>query len=542
MTINEFTWPDDPDERTVLPLYVSLNEWIALASSVDVGADIAYPQQYVEVFWILVRNLRYSMPICALLIDCIENDLDTQQALATFLANNPLATQALQSLIDNGSLITNQTNPIVQNDDLDALFGAVTFLVDTMHEANVDLFEALEASTNSRETGQIVFEAIPIIETLPFDEISEYIDTIAYAVAENYASQWTTTPITGMRDKLRCGLFCLARANGNSLSWDLIKNYFWNLVGYNVGDAVELLFDFVNFFGSGTWSGDEIVYISFANQATALTVANKFAEMTFPQLATIMQLGQNDPDPDWALVCEDCPVPNIQLIAGTGYPSYTVQFVESEGVYDFYTITAITTGNAATASAVEIDGDPFYVHSVEIVEGTLPENGVLQVGGLNWHDFGAIPCDLATLGVGMYNIPPTFIIKIKIAAFPCNTPTVFLRSRTDGDYGGLTSFTFLGLNGLGQSIYSITSSKSSGANAYGVDTVDSVGGSTLTSAWLVSALVDGVETYYHYHEQADTSGLGDGHSGTRSSKKWSWVSTGDYHQTIIATFSQDPYL
>lgn len=302
-----FVFPEDPEERTLVPLWVSQREFTAIASAMDVGADIAYPLQYVEVMYILLRNLRYPPMICSMIIECLENDADTQAAIAELIANNPLIRQSLQSLIDNGSIITTPTEVIVQNDDLDALFGAITYLVDTMNGATSDLFEALEASTNKRELGEILFEAIPIVETLPFDEMSEYVDTLGSAIAENYAAQYTTTPETGMRDRLRCALFCLARDNDNSLSWELIANYFWGEVGFTASDYVDTFVDFVNFFLSGTWIGDEIVYISFANMAAALSTTQNFAAMSFPSLPSIMALGANDPDPDWEVLCLDCP-------------------------------------------------------------------------------------------------------------------------------------------------------------------------------------------------------------------------------------------
>src|SRR5688500_10924498 len=71
LPLNEFIWPDDPEERTILPLFVSQREFTAILSAMDVGADIAYPEQYIEVMWIMVRNLRYGVDICAMVANCI---------------------------------------------------------------------------------------------------------------------------------------------------------------------------------------------------------------------------------------------------------------------------------------------------------------------------------------------------------------------------------------------------------------------------------------------------------------------------------------
>jgi len=308
-------------EASLLLFRFNADTFLKVLSALMNGAALTYPDEYLQVVWYFLENVEFPVEFCAQMIACFETDPDVQQAIAALIASNEYVQQALRDFIasdpdirntiagigNKGTPITNPTNPIIETDDLPALFGAVTYLVDTMNGANEDLYQALEASTNKRELGQILFEAIPVLETLPFDEASEYIDALAEDVAEGYAAQYTTTPITGMRDRLRCGLFCLARANDNMLSWDLIANYFWGEVGFTVADYVDTFVDYVNFFLSGSWTGDEIVLISFGNIASVLSTSQIFSEMTFPSLASIMALGQNDPDPDWETLCEDCP-------------------------------------------------------------------------------------------------------------------------------------------------------------------------------------------------------------------------------------------
>src|ERR1041384_6225321 len=88
LTPNDFIWPDDPEERTIVPFYLSQREFTAIASAVDVGADIAYPDQYIQVWWLLVRSLRYRVPICEQIIECIQNDQDTKDAIVNMLIDS----------------------------------------------------------------------------------------------------------------------------------------------------------------------------------------------------------------------------------------------------------------------------------------------------------------------------------------------------------------------------------------------------------------------------------------------------------------------
>lgn len=304
-----------PAEGAYLPFFFTEETFLKVLSALINGAAYTYQDEYMQVIWYFLQNVEFPVTFCEQMIVCLTNDEDVQAALRAFIVNDEAIQDGVERIAERGIPITETEagTLIVDTDDLAALFGAITFLVDTMHNANLDLYEAVEASENKRELGAILFAAIPILETLPLNEVSEYFDKLKEAIAEGYNAQWTTTPITGLRDRIRCGLFCLALANDNSLSWDLIANYFWGEVGFTVGDFIDTMVDFVNFLNSGTWTGDEIVLISFANIASALSTAQKFADMTFPGLTTIMQLGLNDPDGDYETVCVDCVEPPTEI-------------------------------------------------------------------------------------------------------------------------------------------------------------------------------------------------------------------------------------
>lgn len=311
------------------------DEFLKVLSALINGALTTYGDQWLQVVWYFLRSVEYPVSICELIIDCIQNDEDVQAVLRAFVVNDEAIQDSVERIAERGIPITTTEaeTVIVGTVDYAALFGAITYLVDTMHNANLDLYQAFEAASNKRDLGEIVFEAIPVLETLPLDEVSEYISELETAIAENYEGQWTTTPITGLRDQIRCGLFCLALDNDNSLSWELIAGYFWGEVGFTFGDYVDTMQDFVTFLLSGTWTGDEIVFISFANIASALSAAQKFGGMTFPGLTTIMRLGLNDPDEDYDILCTDCVEPPPEtcwdFTAGEqGFIAYNNGFVD----------------------------------------------------------------------------------------------------------------------------------------------------------------------------------------------------------------------
>jgi hypothetical protein len=351
-----------PDNTIVLQ--VSFEEWERLLSSVYTGADICYPEISDTVRWVLLRAVEQPVSICDMIINCINTNPATRAALRDFVLNDDAIQQMIQNQINAGKPINPEIG-ILQNDDLDALFGAVTFLVDTIHDAIVDFNDDAEASTNSRELGQIIFEAIPIVETLPFNEVSDYIDTLYNQIIEVFDSQWDTTPITGTRDRIRCALFCIARDNGNGLTWDLIQDYFYQRTGFNWSTTLNIMLEFANFVTTGTWSGEEVVDISFGNFAAAMSGMGKFGEMLFPSLTSIMRLGQNNPDSDWEIVCEDCtPEPRTPVINSLWDPTRTAGTLEGPDEDGYWIATTTSRGTDEAITLMDELGRDFVFEDV----------------------------------------------------------------------------------------------------------------------------------------------------------------------------------
>ena len=321
-------------------LQVSLEEWIKLTSALFTGADICYPSESDNVRWILYRAVEQPMDLCALIADCIANSEGTQQALRDFITGDSVIQQFIENTINKGQPLLPEviTETIVENDDLARLFGAITFLVDTIHDAIVDFNQDAEAANNSRELGAIIFEALPVIETLPFDQVSQYIDTLFEQIIEVFDSQWDTTPITGTRDRIRCDLFCIALDNDNSLSWELIQDYFYNRVSFTWTQTFNIMLEFANFLQTGTWTGEEVVDIAFGNFAAAMSGMGKFGEMMFPSLTAIMRLGQDTPDSDYTTLCDCSPPPaNCQDLTFNAFGWYASNNVgTADSTFGFY--------------------------------------------------------------------------------------------------------------------------------------------------------------------------------------------------------------
>lgn len=280
-------------------------KFLKVLSALINGAALTYPDTFLQVVWYFLQNVEYPVTICEQIVDCITNDSDVRDALSNWLETDPNATRIIQGIVSKGSKAPGGAGVTAGDDD--ALFGACTFLVDTMHDAIVDFNQLAEVGTNTRERANIILQAIPVFGDA-IASIPEYVDELFADVIEVFEAQYTTTPETGSRDRLRCGLFCLAKANDRVLSWDLIKQYFWDLVNFE-STTLNIALDFVGFLVTGSWAGQDVVNISFANMSTAMELGSKFGTQTFPNLQTIMNLGLNNPDGDWVTVCVDCAPP-----------------------------------------------------------------------------------------------------------------------------------------------------------------------------------------------------------------------------------------
>jgi len=292
---------EDNDERQTITLTLSLNELIALASTIDVGRDIAYGEQSLEIWQIWVRSL--GMELCQQIADCL-NDPESPAYQAM---HDKIAKQMLQGANSDPSTPTytgadsetgKEADATLTHDecDSDIMFGFATQLVDLMHSTIEDAFEIAEAGSNIVERSAILVQEIPMLA-----EAVASIDQIAEEVVENYSAYYTEE----LRDKFRCDLFCMIVENENCLfSFSQLAQYFIGLAGGTVANvafnvALETLTE-------GIAGGASTVYFAHALLCSALQYASGFMGLNVPQLQRVVQSYLNDPDSDWITLCEDC--------------------------------------------------------------------------------------------------------------------------------------------------------------------------------------------------------------------------------------------
>lgn len=289
----------DEDERVNIILNLSLNEYVALATCVDVGRDLAYGDNSIYLWWLWTRSL-LSMDICNDIIACIENsESGVSEAILSLVGGNNaddlLATTAQQ---DNMSLI-GDSNPTC---DKDILFGQCVQLVDYLNEQHTDLFEIIEVSTNIYEATAAAFGTQSGSSAQAISAFISWITFVQASIAEVYAAQITTA----YKEALACEWFCLASENDCELTPDILFNSMSERMA-SVFGIRENIINTINFLVTGTWSGQQIAdFMFYANFAIRAQVGNWLGNVAWYDIEWHMVAFANDPDSDWDTICDDC--------------------------------------------------------------------------------------------------------------------------------------------------------------------------------------------------------------------------------------------
>lgn len=255
LPLNEFIWPEDPEERTILPLFVSQREFTAILSAMDVGADIAYPEQYIEVMWIMIRNLRYGVNICEMIANCIATSEEAQQALREFVTSDTTINNYFSSEVQRltqgqitGSIMTGSC-------DESNIAGEILTLIDALDQLNIDALEIVEVGTNDEERLSSFISGFPGFGLFPADEALDTMQDWLEDFAENYAAAITPE----WKLEVAEDLFCIAKEKPDcALTFQDLFDYFAerSVSGLNILSGAV---DVAQFLITGDFDTDELV-------------------------------------------------------------------------------------------------------------------------------------------------------------------------------------------------------------------------------------------------------------------------------------------
>lgn len=310
-TVPEF--PEDGDEKITVLFRLSLNDFVALASAIDVGSDIAYGRDAVKI-WQLWVTAYMCAQFCDEVAACLENEYPAiVDALANLITSNPTILAAIASSItSNGSSVPGAPiTPQQAQSDIspantktpegecinDALWGAILYLVQAGNRAITDFFEQTEVATNSVELAGIVAQNVPAAGGFAASAL-EFADQIAETLQEGYAGAYTEA----FEEQLACDIFCAALLDCE-VTPDLLVSVMEERLGY-----VDGTLDFgilMNRVGSGVFVGTAIADAAFYIYFTALKFGQQFGGVFgFRPLTDMMSLGADLLASDnWEVLC-----------------------------------------------------------------------------------------------------------------------------------------------------------------------------------------------------------------------------------------------
>lgn len=320
-------FPEDSDEKITVLFRLSLNEFVALATAVDVGSDIAFGNDGIKVWYLWAASI-----MCAQFCEEVAECLNTENpavvaALANLIRTNQTIINAISNSITNagggipGQPISQQQSQSdilpenVRNEENeclpDELWGAVQYLIQSGNRAITDFFEVIEVASNTLERSEIVSQAIPAAGNY-ISAIAAFADQIGEELAEGYAGAFTEF----YEQELMCDLFCMART-GCQLTPEMMIELMYTRLGepFDIGDFGEIMAGV----GAGTWVGDEIPDIMFLIYFSAINFGQQFGgQIGIRPLTVLMSLGADLLASDnWQVLCS-CPECGIEYTLNIG--------------------------------------------------------------------------------------------------------------------------------------------------------------------------------------------------------------------------------
>lgn len=234
---------------------------------------------------------------CADVLNCILTSPEIQQVIATYAGSSNITINTTENASNLSSELVN--NPAGCDNDI--IFGMCVQLVEFADRLIKDLFENLSASQLSSENVGFLIKLIPVVETLPLDEAFE----LAGKLVEDMETAYLSASTELLKDQIACDLFCIAIENGCVLTLENVRDYYQEQAGvvFDYSDVFSFLVDFINgtFIGNAVFYGMNILFFQI------FVFGGRFLEYFYKDYLRTIQSMFNDPNPDWATICDDCP-------------------------------------------------------------------------------------------------------------------------------------------------------------------------------------------------------------------------------------------
>jgi len=291
--------PNSPEWRQIyLGALVLLQQWWYWDVS-DPELSESVIQRVMECSYLTSKDgvEDCSMDFCLKMIECINDNEAVRQAIASLSTTSNINSSSPENETNLAGELIN--SPVGCDNDI--IYGMTVQLVEFADRLIKDLLEGIKASNLSGDNVGFLIGAIPVVETLPIDELFE----MGYKIANDMEVAYLSASTELLKTEIACELFCLAQDNDCILTLEMVRDYFQEKadVTFDYSDPLSFALDFISgvFVSNAVYYGMNILFFQ------VMAFGGKFLEYYFEDYLRVINSMFNDPNPDWSTECDDCP-------------------------------------------------------------------------------------------------------------------------------------------------------------------------------------------------------------------------------------------
>lgn len=392
--VSEFVWASsDPEERVHITLEVSLNEYVALASALDVGSDIAYSTDEFLIWFIWCRAVN-PMALCAQMITCINTDPDVQSALTNFFQSSglidpntvePDATTIPDRFAGKGMLLSDDINTL-DGCDLDLLWGGIREgIVRYLDDTARSFLDDLVVSADKGQRAQALIEAIPVVGSLAGAVVQQFVE-----LAPDLLNLFNAYSSIDALDEIACGLFELVCAECRFPTYEEVFHYYASAGISGIDDVTNLVLLAATdlLLNSNQLAALACYHTIITYQLFILYLGSTFQGYSGTQAIALWSgIGQDDGSDNWIALCDGCePASSTPVIAVTNACGmFGTTVFGSLATQGGVTWQGTSENQVATGvrylTVQRADGGAFKLSNGSLISGTQPNFYAYHVAG-----------------------------------------------------------------------------------------------------------------------------------------------------------------
>lgn len=401
-------FPTDPDEKINVTFNLSLNEFVTIASAIDIGRDIGYGEQSYEVWRLWCKALIGEITVaCEDIADCVEEQLainpDTNepvnQAFYDFITNtvnqqgygNTNRVNATQTTIPDRQSAGFSSTEIksLPTCDLNKLWAGIRHgIVSRLDDNARDMLEDLAALNDVPQRYQAFIDIVPVL-----GDVAEAVATAATEVIPDILNGYNSYSSEAQLDEIACDIFSLVCAECRYPTFEELFNYYATL-GFDIGDmdALTLATTVTKLAGmiSGSLPASVIYHTTVVFQLFVLYLGAKWNGASgLDAVIDMATLGEDYANDNWLQLCNSC---NQQ------YQWVQYDFTQSPHGFTLYPLGGTTPTNGRWVSGVGWQATLNGVQPRVVISKNIQPGWVIRSIGFNYIPATPNP-DLAASGI-----------------------------------------------------------------------------------------------------------------------------------------------